>query len=111
MATPHHPSAAVQRTLRKLGADIRDARLRRSLPMAVVAERAFTSRSTLQRVEEGDTSVSIGIYGAVLQALGLLTGLGSVADVAHDTIGQSLAAAALPKRARTKRKSHEASSG
>jgi hypothetical protein len=34
---------------------------RRRLPMAVVAERAFTSRSTLQRVEAGDTSVSIGI--------------------------------------------------
>lgn len=111
MATPHHPSAAVQRTLRKLGADIRDARLRRRLPMAVVAERAFTSRSTLQRVEEGDTGVSIGIYGAVLQALGLLNGLGSVADFAHDNIGQSLAVAALPKRARTKRNSNEAGIG
>ena len=43
--------------------------------MAVVAERAFTSRSTLQRVEAGDTAVSVGIYAAVLQALGLLDGL------------------------------------
>jgi hypothetical protein len=40
--------------------------------MAVVAERAFTSRKTLQRVEAGDTSVSVGIYAGVLQALGLL---------------------------------------
>lgn len=38
--------------------------------MAVVAERAFTSRSTLQRVEAGDTNVSVGIYAGVLQALG-----------------------------------------
>lgn len=75
MPTPHNPPAAVRRALRKLGADIHDARRRRRLPMAVVAERAFTSRSTLQRVEAGDTNVSIGIYAGVLQALGLLDGL------------------------------------
>lgn len=68
MPTPHNPPAAVRRALRKLGADIHDAR-RRQLPMAVVAERAFTSRSTLQRIEAGDTNVSIGIYAGVLQAL------------------------------------------
>ncbi|MGA8610604.1 MAG: hypothetical protein WB760_02585 [Xanthobacteraceae bacterium] len=44
--------------------DIRDARLRR-LPMAVVAERAFTSRSTLQKVEAGNANVSIGIKGEI----------------------------------------------
>lgn len=103
MPTPHHPTAAVRRTLRKLGADIHDARLRRQLPMAVVAERAFTSRSTLQRVEAGDTTVGIGIYAAVLQALGLLDRLGEVADIAHDAAGQALARAAQPKRVRIKR--------
>jgi len=66
--------------LRKLGADIHDARHRRRLPMGIVAERAFTSRTTLQRIEEGDPGVGIGIYAAVLQALGLLEGLGQVAD-------------------------------
>lgn len=53
MPSPHTPPAAVRRALRKLGADFHDARRRRKLPMAVVAERAFTSRSTLQRVEAG----------------------------------------------------------
>lgn len=71
--------------------------------MAVVAERAFTSRSTLQRVEAGDTSVSIGIYAAVLQALGLLDGLGQIADIANDTVGQALASAELPKHVHLKR--------
>jgi transcriptional regulator with XRE-family HTH domain len=71
--------------------------------MAVVAERAFTSRSTLQRVEAGDANVSIGIYAAVLQALGLLDGLGKVADIAGDSVGQALASAELPKRVRLKR--------
>ena len=104
MPTPHRPPVAVRRTLRKLGADIRDARRRRKLPMAVVAERAFTSRSTLQKIEEGDTNVGIGIYASVLQALGLLNGLEDVADIARDQVGQLLASANLPKRVHLKGK-------
>ena len=103
MPTPHLPAAAARRALRKLGADIQDARRRRQLPMSVVADRAFTSRSTLQKVEAGDTSVSVGIYASVLQALGLLAGLADVADIANDSVGQSLARADLPKRVRIKR--------
>lgn len=71
--------------------------------MAVVAERAFTSRSTLQKIEAGDTNVSIGIYAGVLQALGLLEGLSQIADISNDTVGQSLASADLPKHAHPKR--------
>lgn len=103
MPAPHHPPAAVRRALRKLGADIHDARRRRRLPMAVVAERAFTSRSTLQRIEAGDPKVGIGIYAAVLHALGLLDGLGQIADISRDTVGQAMASAALPERVRIRR--------
>ena len=71
--------------------------------MAVVAERAFTSRSTLQRVEAGDTKVSIGIYAGVLQALGLLDGLSRIADIGNDRVGQALASAGLPKHVHLKR--------
>ena len=105
MPTPYRPSIGVRRALRTLGSDIRDARRRRHLPMGVVAERAFTSRSTLQRIEAGDPGVGIGIYAAVLQALGLLDELAAVADVARDAVGQSLASADLPIRARLKRAS------
>ena len=103
MPTPHNPPAAVRRALRKLGADIRDARRRRRLPMTVVAERAFTSRSTLQRVEAGDTNVGIGIYAGVLQALGLLDGLSRIADISNDSVGQALASAELPRHVHLKR--------
>lgn len=103
MPTPYQPPASVRRALRKLGADIHDARRRRRLPMAVVAERAFTSRSTLQRVEAGDTGVSVGIYASVLQALGLLEGLSNAADIGNDPVGQALASAELPKRVHLKR--------
>ena len=102
MPTPHHPSAAARKVLSQLGSDLRDARRRRRLPMAVVADRAFTSRSTLQRVEAGDPAVSMGIYAAVLHALGLLDGLGRLADPAQDPVGQSLAAESLPQRVRLK---------
>lgn len=106
MPRPHIPSSAVKRVLRKLGTDLREARQRRRLTMAVVAERAFTSRATLQRVEAGDPGVSMGIYAAVLQALGLLDRLDQLADPAHDEIGRSLASGELPQRVRmsTKRR-------
>lgn len=109
MPTPHRPPVAVRRTLRKLGSDIHDARRRRKLPMAVVAERAFTSRSTLQKIEAGDANVGIGIYASVLQALGLLDGLGNIADIGNDEVGQSLASANLPKRVRLKSKTRSPS--
>src|SRR5687768_15967153 len=97
MPTPHNPPAAVRRALRKLGADIHDARRRRRLPMAVVAERAFTSRSTLRKVETRHSSVRIRISARVLQALGLLDGMVQMADIRHYSVGQSMASAELPK--------------
>lgn len=100
MPTPHHPSIATRQALRKLGRDIYDARRRRRLPANVVAERAFTTRPTLKRIEQGDHGVSIGIYAAVLQALGLLDGLAQIADPVHDMIGMALASDDLPKRVR-----------
>jgi transcriptional regulator with XRE-family HTH domain len=102
MPTPHYPTAAVRKCLVQLGSDIRVARRRRRLPMAVVADRAFTSRATLQRVEAGDPSVGMGIYAAVLHALGLLDGLARLADPAADVVGQALIEASLPQRVRLK---------
>jgi hypothetical protein len=57
----------------------------------VVAERAFTSRRSLQRVEKGNLTVSIGIYAAVLRALGLLEEMSQLADAVRDTKGLAMA--------------------
>jgi len=73
------------------------------LPAAVVAERAFTSRPSLHRIEAGNVSVSIGIYAAVLQALGLLEGLSLLADAARDATGLAMAAENLPERVHLRR--------
>jgi len=71
--------------------------------MALVADRAFTSRVTLQRIEEGDPGVSIGIYASVLHALGLIENLTELADPAKDTVGLTLEERSRPKRIRMKR--------
>ena len=90
----------VRRALRKLGTDIRDARRRRRIPTAVMAERAFISRMTLNKVEKGDPGVSLGIYATVLFVLGMTDRLAELADLRHDAVGLSLEQESLPQRIR-----------
>ena len=92
----------VRRALRKLGADIRDARRRRRIPTAVMAERAFISRMTLNKVEKGDPGVSLGIYATVLFVLGMTDRLAELADPRHDPVGLGLEAERLPQRIRVR---------
>ena len=54
--------------LKTMGEQIKLARLRRDLPVELVAERAGISRSSLWKVESGSPAVAIGIYAAVLHA-------------------------------------------
>jgi transcriptional regulator with XRE-family HTH domain len=88
----------VKSALRKLGSDIRDARLRRRIPAAVMAQRAFISRTTLVKVEKGDPGVGIGTYAAVLFALGMLDRLRELTSAKTDEIGLALEEERLPKR-------------
>ena len=90
----------VIRALRKLGQDIRDARRRRRIPAAILAERASISRMTLNKIEKGDAGVYIGNYAAVLFALGLVNRVADLADPTHDTVGRQLEEEHLPERIR-----------
>lgn len=90
----------VQRALRKLGGDIRDARLRRRIPTKIMAERASISRTTLNKVEKGEPGVSLGIYATVLFVLGLHDRLAELADIKTDAVGLELEAEKLPQRIR-----------
>lgn len=90
----------VQRALRKLGSDIRDARLRRRISTRVMAERASISRTTLNKVEKGEAGVSLGIYATVLFVLGFHDRLADLADLKSDAVGLELADEYLPKRIR-----------
>lgn len=100
----------VLRVLRKLGRDIRDARLRRRIPTAIMAERASISRTTLNKVEKGDPGVSLGIYATVLFVVGLSDRIGDLADIRTDTIGLELEEENLPQRIRHSKKTRMTSS-
>ena len=99
----------VARALRQLGADLRTARRRRRLPMAVVAERARITRGTLARAERGDRGVALGTFATILFVLGLLDGLAAVADAAADRTGLVVADERLPQRIRRPRATRETS--
>ena len=96
-ATNALPRAARQ-ALVKLGEDIAVARKKRRISTVSMAERAFISRGTLYKVEKGDPSVSMGIYATVLTILGLIKGLGNVADRRDDTLGLDIDEDRLPRK-------------
>ncbi|MDD3182952.1 MAG: helix-turn-helix domain-containing protein [Alphaproteobacteria bacterium] len=94
----------VIRILRKLGQDIRDARLRRRIPVAVMAARAGLSRITLSKIENGEPTSSLGAYATVLFVLGLEGRLADIADIKNDELGLRLEEDRLPKRIRNSTK-------
>jgi transcriptional regulator with XRE-family HTH domain len=60
-----------QKILEKVGENIKLARKRRDLTTIQVSERAGIDRSTLVRIEKGDSRVSLGAYFNILRVLGL----------------------------------------
>lgn len=90
----------VRRALAKLGGDMRDARRRRRIPTALLADRAQISRATLVKVEKGNPSVSLGIYATVLFSLGMIERLETLAEAAADALGLRLEDERLPQRIR-----------
>ena len=89
--------------LEQMGEQMKLARLRRKLPSQLVAERAGISRQTLNAIEKGSSTVSIGSYAAVLHALNNLdTDLLLIAR--EDEFGRKLQDLNLPARKRAPRK-------
>ena len=91
------------RALRKLGHDIRDARRRRRIPVAIAAQRASISKTTWLKVEKGDPGVLAGTYVTVLFVLGLVDRVAQLADPGTDSVGLRLEEEQLPQRIRNKR--------
>ena len=86
-APPHDVEAA----LRRLGANLRVARLRRRLTLAQIAEKIGTGVRAVMDAEKGKPSTSIGVYAALLWAMGMLPDLQRLADPATDVEGHALA--------------------
>ena len=94
----------VRRALRKLGHDLRDARRRRRIPLAIAAQRASVSRTTLVKIEKGDPGVALGLYATVLFVLGMEDRLADLVDPKNDSAGLQLEEEHLPQRIRSARK-------
>lgn len=88
----------VKRILMEMGENIKLARLRRKLSAQQVAERSNIGRTTLNRIEQGSPSVSIGSYLLVLQVLGLEKDFLLVAE--DDVLGRKLQDARISTGAR-----------
>lgn len=86
----------VMRALRKLGHDIRDARRRRRIPVAIAAQRASISKTTWLKVEKGDPGVQAGTYVTALFILGLVDRVAQLADPGTDSVGLRLEGRAAP---------------
>ena len=89
--------------LEQMGEQIKFARLRRRLSAELVAERAGISRATLWNVEKGSPSVAIGIYAAVLHALGNMDS-DFLLVAKDDELGRTLQDLELPVRRRAPKK-------
>ena len=89
--------------LEQMGEQIKLARLRRRLSTELIAERAGISRATLWNVEKVSPSVAIGIYAAVLHALGNMDN-DFLLVAKDDEFGRTLQDLELPVRRRAPKK-------
>lgn len=98
------PPAAVVEALKRLGRNIRTARLRRKLRIEDVAGRMGASRFTVADLERGKPGTSAAAYFGALWALGLLEQARDLADPDRDQEGKVLESARSPKQARRPRR-------
>ena len=89
--------------LLKLGQDINNARRRRRITKALMAERAGIAINTLTRIEKGDPGTSMAAWASAIFVLGLTENLRNLAEPGRDHLGLLLEEDNLPKRVRYKR--------
>jgi len=94
------PPFAVEEALKRLGSNLRTARLRRNLTIQQVAEKIGTGTRVVADAEKGKFTTGVGNYVALLWVYDLLGQLNEVADPVKDEEGQNLALANDRERAR-----------
>ncbi len=96
------PPYEVEQAVKRLGANLRTARLRRNLTIEAVAEKIGTGRRAVMEAEKGKGSTSVAVYVALLWVYDLLEQMGDIADPALDDEGLSLSLSNDRERARAK---------
>jgi transcriptional regulator with XRE-family HTH domain len=94
----------VEDSLKRVGQNIRQARLRRRISVRSMAERMMVSPTTVLRLEGGDPSISLAILLSALWILQLHHRFGEIAAPNSDAVGQSLDTERLPKRIRSQKR-------
>ena len=96
-------AAPAQKAIAQLARDIATARKRRRIPQRLLAQRMMVSLDTVQRLEQGDPGVGLGVMATALWALGLIDRLASLAAPETDTVGKTEELRRLPRRTHTLR--------
>jgi transcriptional regulator with XRE-family HTH domain len=96
------PPYAVEQALKRLGANLRTARLRRNLTIEDVAHKIGTGRRAVMHAENGKGSTSAAVYTALLWSYDLLGPMNDLANPALDEEGLSLSLSKDRSRARAK---------
>ena len=99
------PPYAVDQALKRLGSNLRTARIRRGLTVGEVAKKIGTGRRAVDDAERGKASTGVAVYLALLWAYDLIGQLDSVADPPRDVEGLALAKTRERTRARRGRAS------
>lgn len=98
-----HTPFEVSDGLREIGQAIKAARLRRRQPASDLASRVGVSLPTLRKLENGDPTVSLGVFAKAAWVLGLLPAVRSAVSPEHDRLAAAIETGRLPSRARRPR--------
>jgi len=97
------PPYAVEQVIKRLGANLRTARLRRNLTIEDVADKIGTGPRAVSDAEQGKITTGIAVYTALLWTYDLVDPIEMLADPATDETGLAMstrrerARAAKPK--------------
>lgn len=95
------PPYPVEQALKRLGANLRTARLRRNLTIKQMSQKIGTGPRAVSDAEKGKPSTGIAVYVALLWAFDLHGTLFELADPRKDKEGQALALSKQRARARS----------
>lgn len=96
------PPYPVEKAIKRLGANLRTARLRRNLTIEEIGEKIGTGPRAVSDAEKGKASSGIAVYTALLWAYDLLAPMNELADPASDEEGLSLSFSKVRARSRVK---------
>ena len=94
------PPYSVEQALKRVGNNLRIARIRRKLTIGDVAEKIGAGRRAIMDAENGKASTGAAVYAALLWVYDLLAPFEELADPLKDEVGIALASRSEKHRAR-----------